>query len=68
MIPEARPNAIVLVGEATDWYAQIFRALKKRGTPVPQNDMWIAAVAMAAGAVVLTDDSHFNCVPMLRLA
>ena len=59
----------VPVGEnATDWYAEIFRVLKKLGTPIPQNDMWIAAVAMAAGAVVLTDDAHFNCVPMLRLA
>lgn len=59
----------VPIGEKeTDWYAEIFRALKRRGTPVPQNDMWIAAVAMSAGAAVLTDDSHFNYVPMLRLA
>jgi predicted nucleic acid-binding protein len=41
-------------------YAEIVVELKRKGTPLPTNDIWIAATAARAGATVLTYDPHFN--------
>ena len=46
-------------------YARIFRVLKANGTPIPQNDMWIAACAVDAGARLLSSDAHFASIPLL---
>lgn len=54
--------------ETADYYARIFRTLKDNGTPLPTNDMWIAAAALEHGAAVLSSDGHFSHVPMLKLA
>ena len=54
--------------ETAEYYARIFRALKERGTPLPTNDIWIAAAALEHGATVLSEDGHFSCVPMLKVA
>jgi tRNA(fMet)-specific endonuclease VapC len=43
-------------------YAEIVVALRKRGAPVPSNDIWIAASAARAGATVLTYDAHFSAI------
>jgi len=37
-------------------------ALKQKGTPLPTNDIWIAAVAAQVGATMLTFDKHFNAI------
>ena len=44
-------------------YANLMVALKSRGTPVPTNDVWIAATAQHHVAVVLTYDQHFAVMP-----
>jgi tRNA(fMet)-specific endonuclease VapC len=54
--------------ETADYYARIFRTLKDNGTPLPTNDIWIAAAALEHGAAVLSSDVHFSHVPMLKLA
>jgi tRNA(fMet)-specific endonuclease VapC len=48
--------------EASRRYAEIVVALRKAGTPVPTNDVWIAAVAVREGATVVTYDSHFELI------
>jgi predicted nucleic acid-binding protein len=60
----ANPAVEVLpVGEDTvGFYAEIVLDLKKAGTPLPANDIWIAAVAVRHGATVLTYDSHFRAI------
>ena len=60
--------AVPCTEETADYYARIFRALKANGTPIPANDIWIAASALDHGASVLSCDGHFSCVPMLKLA
>ncbi|MBM4397439.1 MAG: type II toxin-antitoxin system VapC family toxin [Deltaproteobacteria bacterium] len=61
----ARPVVRVLGvdAEAARIYAEIYVMLRRAGTPVPTNDMWIAAVAAREGAVVLTGDRHFEAIP-----
>lgn len=44
-------------------YSQIYADLRESGTPIPTNDMWIAATASANGMTVLTFDGHFNAMP-----
>ena len=41
-------------------YAEIAVALRRAGTPIPTNDIWIAATAANVGAIVLTHDGHFD--------
>lgn len=57
-------NPVVEVLEVDDevsrHYASIVGHLRKEGTPLPTNDIWIAATAVRAGAVVLTFDTHFE--------
>lgn len=48
-------------------YARIFRVLKANGTPIPQNDMWIAACAVDASATLITSDRHFASIPILDM-
>lgn len=43
-------------------YAEIVDTLRKRGTPLPTNDIWIAATAARVGATLLTFDAHFAAV------
>lgn len=43
-------------------YSEIVVALRKAGTPVPTNDIWIAAVAAREGASVVTYDAHFRAI------
>ena len=43
-------------------YGEIIVALKAAGTPVPTNDIWIAATAARFGATVLTYDTHFTAM------
>ena len=43
-------------------YGEIVGALKAAGTPIPTNDIWIAATAARFGATVLTYDAHFSAI------
>lgn len=49
--------------EAASHYADLMVALRRAGTPVPSNDVWIAAVALRDGATVLTYDGDFARIP-----
>jgi tRNA(fMet)-specific endonuclease VapC len=46
-------------------YAEIDVFLRKKGRPIPRNDVWIAALALEHGMHLLTLDAHFEEIPML---
>lgn len=48
-----------------DRYGTVVRTLRKQGTPIPSNDIWIAAVALETGSRLVTYDAHFDCIPGL---
>ena len=58
----ASPRVRVLDVDRTtaDLYAQIYRDLRQAGTPIPQNDMWIAATARQHDLALFTYDAHFR--------
>jgi len=53
--------------ETAEVFGQIKHDLRKAGTPIPINDVWIAAHAMETGSVLISYDDHFQRVPGLRL-
>ena len=46
-------------------YGIIVNQLRRNGTPIPTNDIWIAATALELGARLITYDAHFRLVPGL---
>lgn len=62
-----RVDAIALDEETAEFYAGIYWDLRKKGTPIPTNDIWIAASAMRHGLSLFTYDEHFDNVDGLIL-
>ncbi len=51
--------------EVAAQYAKIRKYLKENGTPIPENDIWIAATAIANGLKLITRDRHFEHIAYL---
>lgn len=65
----SKPSVRVLdvTAETALRYAEIDVYLRKRGRPIPRNDVWIAAVALEHGLQLLTLDVHFREIPLLLI-
>ena len=48
-------------------YANIKLNLKEKGRPIPENDIWIAAICQSYGIPFITRDGHFSYIPSLHL-
>ncbi len=46
-------------------YAAIRQSLAEKGTPIPEADLWIAAICLEHEVAVLSEDAHFDRVPGL---
>ena len=49
----------------TQTYAGLFAQLRSQGTPIPTNDIWIAALAVQHGLALHSRDAHFDSIPQL---
>ena len=59
---------LLLLDEATSIeYGKIKSTLRKKGLPIPENDIWIAAIALRNKLPLVTRDGHFNDVSGLKL-
>lgn len=56
------PNVRLLpvTWDTADWFGRISAELRKKGRPIPTNDIWIAAHALEAGADLISSDPHFG--------
>lgn len=54
--------------DTAEHYARLFVQLKRAGTPVPDNDLWIAAMMLQHDLVLITRDQHFEHIPQLPRA
>ena len=52
--------------ETAQWYGIIKNQLRRKGRPIPNNDIWIAAIAMQHDLILVTRDSHFDEVESLQ--
>lgn len=53
--------------DTAEFYADIYITLKKKGKPIPVNDIWIAATAMQNGLFLFSLDFHFSYIDGLLL-
>lgn len=65
----AKPSARVLkiTEETALRYAEVDVYLRKKGRPIPRNDIWIAATALEHGLQLITLDGHFREIPLLLI-
>jgi predicted nucleic acid-binding protein len=63
------PRVRVLYADeaTTHHYANLFRQLRAQGTPIPSNDLWVAALAVQHGLTLLSRDEHFAHLPQLLI-
>ena len=61
----SRVSIVSIDEETSGYYAAIVHGLRIAGTPVPTNDIWIAASAMQHGLRVITTDRHFAKIPQI---
>ena len=66
----AKPTVGILLParETAEHYARLFVQLKRAGTPIPDNDLWIAALVLEHDLLLITRDRHFESVPQLLRA
>lgn len=63
----AKPTVRILIPsfQTAEHYAQLFVQLKRAGTPIPDNDLWITALALEHNLLLITRDQHFERIPQL---
>jgi predicted nucleic acid-binding protein len=65
LLAKSTVDVLVPGRETAEHYARLFVQLKRAGTPVPDNDLWIAALALEHDLLLLTRDRHFRSIPQL---
>jgi tRNA(fMet)-specific endonuclease VapC len=53
--------------ETSYWYGAVKEGLRKVGRPIPENDIWISAIALQHGLKLATRDNHFLAVENLQV-
>ncbi|MCZ6634714.1 MAG: type II toxin-antitoxin system VapC family toxin [bacterium] len=60
-----RVSMLYPTDQTTRHYAQIFYQLRQQGTPIPTNDIWIAALVMENNLTLFSRDQHFHHLPQI---
>lgn len=62
-----RPGVEVLSPDqqTTQHYGAVYRQLRSQGTPIPTNDMWIAALVLQHNLALLARDRHFDALAQI---
>ena len=60
-------RTVSITDATTKLFAEIYLKLRKAGTPIGTNDMWIASLTLEHDVPLLTTDSDFANVPDLML-
>jgi tRNA(fMet)-specific endonuclease VapC len=63
---EMRCEIIEIGSIVADCYGSLKAFLVGKGTPIPENDLWIAACCVSINAPLLTNDRHFKDIPPLK--
>jgi tRNA(fMet)-specific endonuclease VapC len=63
---QAIADILLIDTETVRPYAKLSDQLKRAGTPIPSNDLWIAALALQHGLPIVSRDRHFDLTPGVR--
>lgn len=64
-INSARAEVLSPDTQTTRVYAALVAQLRKQGTPIPTNDVWIAALCLQHDVLFCSSDEHFDHIPQL---
>jgi tRNA(fMet)-specific endonuclease VapC len=53
--------------ETARYYGEIKNALREKGRPIPENDVWIAAIALQYDLTLISRDAHFGEIDHLKV-
>jgi predicted nucleic acid-binding protein len=67
-LSRSRVGLLLPTDQTTRIYAQVYYQLRRQGTPIPENDMWIAALVQEHNLHLFTRDAHFDHLPQLLRA
>src|SRR5437762_10650123 len=59
-LDKAGVSVLIRDQQTTHLYASLYFELRRRGTPIPTNDIWIAALVMQHGLALYSRDAHFD--------
>ena len=59
-LESARVRLLPVQAETAEFYSRVYLALRRKGKPIPTNDLWIAAPALQHGAALFSHDQHFH--------
>ncbi len=64
-----KPGVEVLYPDdtTTSTYARLYRQLRRQGTPIPINDLWIAALVVEHHLALCSRDRHFDHLPQIEI-
>lgn len=62
------PEALPITRSVAERFGVIDADLRRKGKPIPTNDVWVAAVAMDAGGILVSNDKHFREIESLSRA
>jgi predicted nucleic acid-binding protein len=54
-----RVTLLPVTEDTAEFYARVYQQLRRKGKPIPTNDLWIAAAALQHGFAVFSYDGHF---------
>ncbi len=66
-LQESKVLFLTINAQTSEAYADVYRNLRNNGTPIPTNDMWIAAMSIQLELPVFSFDAHFEKVEGLRI-
>lgn len=61
------PSILFVDLDVADQWGKITHQLRRTGQPIPSNDAWIAATALAHGLTLVSSDAHYGHVPGLQV-
>ena len=64
-----KPGVVICAvsDEIAQHFGALLKVLRKQGTPLPTNDIWIAATALETGSRLVTLDGHFKSIPSMLI-
>ena len=65
LLSKSTVGVLLMSQETAERYARLFVQLKRARTPIPDNDLWIAALALEHDLLLITRDKHFKQIPQL---
>ena len=60
-----RVDVVFADEDTTHHYARLFQQLRRQGTPIPTNDLWIAALVVQHELHLFARDAHFDHLPQI---